>query len=62
MYVINCAKGKWAKKKNTDLWEEYSEFSKGKNIEWIWVKSHNGDVYNELVDKLAKKEAKLKKK
>ena len=25
------------------------------NVEWIWVKGHNGDHYNEIVDKLAVK-------
>ena len=60
-YVINCAKGKWQRKKNIDLWEKYEKVSKGKRIEWIWVKGHSGDKYNEIVDDLAKQEAKLKK-
>lgn len=59
-YVINCAKGKWKRKKNTDLWEKYEKISKGKRIEWIWVKGHSGDKYNEIVDYLAKQESKLK--
>jgi ribonuclease HI len=54
MYVINCASGKWKRTKNVDLWEQYAIVSKNKNIEWIWVKAHNGDKYNEMVDKLAK--------
>jgi ribonuclease HI len=58
MYVINCAKGKWARKKNTKMWSEYERVSKDKNIEWVWVKGHSGDKYNEIVDRLAKKEAK----
>lgn len=60
MYVINCAKGKWQRKKNTDLWKKYEKASKGKKIEWIWVKGHSNDKYNEIVDDLAKQEAKLK--
>jgi len=55
MYVINCASGKWKQNKNLDLWEQYRRASKNKNIEWIWVKAHNGNKYNEMVDKLAKK-------
>ena len=58
MYVINCAKGKWARKKNIDLWDEYVIAGNGKTIEWIWVKGHSGDKYNEIVDRLAKQEAK----
>ena len=61
MYVINCAKGIWSKKKNIDLWDEYDIISKDKNINWNWVKSHDGNIYNELVDKLAKKEVDKKK-
>jgi len=57
MYVINCAKGVWARKKNTELWDEYEKASKDKVIEWVWVKGHNGDKYNEIVDKLAKSES-----
>ena len=44
-------------KKNCDLWLLYDKVSKGKLIEWIWVKGHNGDKYNEIVDMLAKNEA-----
>lgn len=62
MYVINCASGKWARKKNLDLWGEYDNISIGKNIEWVWVRGHNGDKYNEIVDFLAKQEAKIIKK
>jgi len=61
MYVINCAKCKWVRKKNTDLWKKYDNVSKNKSIEWLWVKAHNGDKYNEIVDTLAKKEARRKK-
>jgi ribonuclease HI len=60
-YVINCAKGKWNRKKNTDLWEKYDKISNDVNIEWVWVKGHSGNKYNEIVDLLAKQEAKIKK-
>ena len=61
-YVINCAKGKWKRKKNVDLWEKYNTVSKDKNINWIWVKGHSNDHYNEIVDALAKKEVSCKEK
>jgi len=54
LYVINCAKGIWKRKKNIELWREYDKYSKGKNIIFTWVKGHSGDCYNELVDKLAR--------
>ena len=56
-YVINCAKGLWKIKKNIDLWDIYITVSKNKNIEYVWVKGHNGNKYNEMVDKIAKEEA-----
>jgi ribonuclease HI len=55
-YVIKCAKGEWARKKNIELWKEYDTVAKGKNIQWFWIKGHSGDKYNELVDSLAKNE------
>jgi ribonuclease HI len=60
-YVIKCAKGEYKRKKNMDLWKEYDIASTGKKIEWTWVKGHSNDKYNEIVDVLAKKEAKTKK-
>ena len=66
-YVIDAINQKWldgwiAKNwklntknpvKNIDLWKEYIEASKIHNIEFIWVKGHNDNKYNELCDKLA---------
>lgn len=41
--------------KNRALWEKLSYYVKLSNkISWEWVKGHNGDKYNELVDMLAK--------
>jgi len=52
-YVIKCATGEWKRKKNIELWEKFDKIQKNKNITWIWVRGHNGDKYNELVDRLA---------
>ena len=60
-YVIKCAKGQYSRKKNVDLWKEYETSRSGKKIEWTWVKGHNNNKYNEIVDFLAKQEAKRKK-
>jgi ribonuclease HI len=56
---INCATGKWKRKANLDLWKEYNKFCKNKIINFEWVKAHNGNKYNEIVDNLAYTEAKL---
>ena len=39
--------------KNIDLWKKYIEASKQHEIEFIWVKGHNDNIYNEKCDKLA---------
>jgi ribonuclease HI len=51
--TINCAIGKWKRKANLDLWEEFDCVIKNKKVAFNWVKAHNGNKYNELVDKLA---------
>ena len=44
---------------NKDLWIEIDALSQQmKCIEWRWVKAHNGHPQNELVDRLAREEAK----
>jgi ribonuclease HI len=44
--------------KNKELWIEIDTLSqKMKSVEWRWVKAHNGDPQNELVDSLAYQEA-----
>ena len=57
-WVENCATGLWRRKANIDLWDEYEALSRNRKIRFVWVKGHNGDVYNELVDDLARNEAK----
>jgi len=44
--------------KNFELWIELHKMIKDKNITCNWIKSHSGNIYNERVDELAKKEAK----
>jgi len=57
--TMNCAKGIWKRKANTDLWEIYDKVSIEKNIEFTWVKAHNGNPLNELVDSFARNEAQI---
>ncbi len=40
--------------KNSDLWQELDIETKKHRIEWIWVKGHSGNYYNEIVDELAR--------
>ena len=43
--------------KNKDLWIELYDLTKFLDIQWIWVKAHDGNPFNEEVDLLAKKAA-----
>lgn len=40
--------------KNADLWLALDEATKRHQIEWVWVKGHNGDPGNERADALAR--------
>jgi ribonuclease HI len=39
--------------KNIDLWKRLGDISKQHTIDYQWIKAHNGNEYNELVDQLA---------
>ena len=39
--------------KNEDLWRRLDELRNGHDIEWIWVRGHDGDPGNERADELA---------
>lgn len=66
-YIHNCKAQKWYKSwqtngwknskretvKNKDLWEILSFFFEDERFIFNKVKGHNGDKYNEIVDKLA---------
>lgn len=59
-YVCCFANGTWSnknRKKNTDLWAEFDQLIDNRCIRFEWVRGHNGNEYNELVDKIAREEA-----
>jgi ribonuclease HI len=39
--------------KNADLWQQLDELCARHQIEWIWVRGHDGHIENERVDQLA---------
>lgn len=43
--------------KNRDLWEKLDSLRGFHDIEWNWVRGHNGDKYNEIADRLANEAA-----
>lgn len=56
LLIQTITKG-WKKKANTDLWAKLDELRTPLKIEWIWVKAHDVNKYNNLADKLALSEA-----
>jgi ribonuclease HI len=40
---------------NRDLWESLLKLSSSHQVEWIWIKGHNGHTENERCDELARK-------
>lgn len=47
--------------KNQEMWMELYDLTKWKKIEWNWVKWHADDHMNNLVDKIARKQAMMLK-
>jgi ribonuclease HI len=41
---------------NKDLWERLLKAAKGHDIEWVWIKGHNGHLENERCDEIARLE------
>ena len=59
-WMENWKKRGWktaAKKpvKNVDLWQRLDKARETHNVEWVWVKGHNGHTENEIADELANK-------
>lgn len=68
-YVVDAVNKKWLNnwiktdfknKKNEDLWRRYYKASQKHFVELIWIKGHNGHIYNERCDVLAVKAAENK--
>ncbi|CAL4320279.1 ribonuclease HI [Buchnera aphidicola] len=62
-WILNWKIQKWKKKnkkkiKNKNLWIKLYKLTKIHIIKWNWIKSHNGNINNEICDKNAKKSAK----
>jgi len=61
-WIDNWKTNNWKTKnkqdvKNKELWEKLDNLMQKFNTEIYWVKAHNTDDYNNMVDELARKEA-----
>ena len=65
-WMENWVSRNWKRKggalANVDLWKELAKETQNRGIEWRWVKAHNGNRYNELVDRKARQMAKSERK
>lgn len=62
-YVVNAVQEGWLNnwiktdfkggKKNKDLWKKYFQLSRQHRIQFVWVKGHADNVYNNRCDVLA---------
>ena len=61
-WIKNWKKNNWKtsrKKpvKNQKLWKKLDELVKFHDVKWEWIKGHSTNIYNNLVDELARKAA-----
>jgi len=56
-WIYSWKKKNWKNIKNIEYWKRLDEQVQNRKITWRWVKAHNGNFYNEEVDKLARSEA-----
>lgn len=56
-YVADAASKGHVIKNNFDLWQEFSELEKCRNVRVDWLRGHAGDEHNEMADKLARSTA-----
>lgn len=56
-YALCTLFGTWRRNSNQDLFDVYERIMKERSIdiEWKWVKGHNGDYYNEMCDEMCNK-------
>ena len=59
MYVINTMTKDWKRNKNNDLWDILDDLVNNLDINWIHVKGHCGDKWNNHCDLLAVAGSKL---
>ena len=52
-WISGWKRKNWSKVKNVDLWQELDALATEHQVNWHWVKAHNGDKWNERADELA---------
>lgn len=57
--VIQTLISGWKRKANKDLWEQVDKFNQKLSIEYVWVRGHAKNKWNNECDKIATNEATL---
>lgn len=62
-YIVRAVKEGWLRKwiatdfakgkKNKDLWKKFFELSKSQQLNFVWVKGHAENIFNNRCDELA---------
>ena len=52
-YVIKTMTRGWKRKANQDLWPQLDDAVAAHNVNWNWVRGHDGNEGNEMADRLA---------
>lgn len=53
-YVVSTYTKNWKRKANLDLWKRFDKaIAFHTKVEFLWVKGHDKDEYNNIADKLA---------
>ncbi|MCD8339557.1 MAG: ribonuclease HI, partial [Burkholderiales bacterium] len=59
LWIANWQRKNWKRGekpvKNAELWKSLLEESQKHDVDWVWVRGHNGDPGNEKADELANK-------
>lgn len=58
-YVVETMGGTWKRKTNHEWWKRLDNAAKRHQINWKWVKGHNGHPIQEVADSMARKMAEL---
>lgn len=51
-YLVNTMTKNWKKKKNKDLWAILCDLCDTRNVDFVWLRGHDGAQYNEICDRM----------
>ncbi len=58
-YVVETMGGTWKRKTNHEWWKRLDKAASKHQINWKWVKGHDGHIVQEVADSMARRMAEL---